>query len=283
MRASAGQRLNATAILVVFILALGVGILVGYLLDDADADADDSRVSGPPTIESIVADPDAFLGDDVFFDGRVSEVLGPRSFIVRDHPAGAGRGLLVVSRDPIASTAATRAPILEGDLVEVEGEFRNDPVEELENDLGVTFDDEPDVWPATGEDVSEGASVPTVVADEVEVTPGLFKTKPTTTAAAIVGLPNEFLGAVTSVEGKVTDIRESGAFVLDDTLLVLWPTELPAMQKGDRVEVFGTVRRFDPDQSRFDPNILDDEFFGDHLGKPVIVAEAIEGASVAPQ
>ncbi|MDP8942651.1 MAG: hypothetical protein M3N16_00785 [Actinomycetota bacterium] len=255
-------------------VGLAVGLVVGVLLFDGDSV--EAEAPTADLVSRIAADPSDYFGEDVQVGGEVSEVLGPRTFLIGGEEFGSGDALLVVTREPVTTPRgrAPSAPVLENDLVFASGEVHAFFPEELEEELGAQFKSELDVY--LNDDLRERRGDPVVVADSFSSLPRLFPVRPASSPQQVVDQAVQYFGKVTSVSGRVTDLRE-GALVLDDSLLVLMPPRVARRWSvGDRVRVLGAVRRFDRDQARAGRSDLDSPFFGVFADKPALVAESIE-------
>jgi hypothetical protein len=80
------------------------------------------------------------------------------------------------------------------------------------------------------------------------------------------------------VTGEITDVLDSGALILDERLVALtadFGERRP--REGERVEIIGPVRPFDPDQLRQGgTGPADDEVFGNFANRPAVVAQSLE-------
>ena len=271
------RRLTPGDLAVVALVMLAAGIALGFVFDDADADADDEQLEGGLVgIADIADDPERYEGTTAAIDGRVDEVFGPHSFAVGES-FGQGEQIIVVSPDEVATvdSRAAKPPVLEHDRIRAVGEVVELDVDELEDRLDVDLDQELDAF--FGDDLQERGDQSALVATDLEVLPRLLPVRDATAAAEIASTPDEFWGTVTSVTGTVTDVGEHDAFTLDHELLVLRPLGIPSLETGDRVEVVGAVRPFDPDQYRKQTDAdLDDPLFHDYANRPAIVADSVE-------
>ncbi len=256
------------------LLGAGVALLIGAVaLDD-----DDALAPIPPvetTLERIVDQPQEFLGKATFVSGQVREIISPRSFTISPW-AFSGPELLVVSKARLAAPTGRSAmrPVLEGDSVQVFGEVHRFDRSGFERDLGTSLGREFDSF--LGDDLGEREGDPAIRADRVT-----FLSRPTPIVEAgeaeeIVDRPSDFYGRVVSVSGRVSDVRPSGALVIDEELIALtadFAERRP--RQGERVRIVGPVRPFDPDQFRVE-GMPDDEILGDFANRPAVVAQSIE-------
>jgi len=256
------------------LLGVGIGLLVGAIaFDEDEAFAPVRPVE--TTLDGIVEEPQNFLGKDTFISGQVREILSPRSFTVS--PAGfLGPELLVASKAPLATPTgrSSTRPVLEGDLVQVSGEVRRFDRARFERELGTSLGREFDSF--LGDDLGEREGDPAIRADRVTL---LSRTIPIVEAAEaqeIGDRPGDFYGKVVAVSGQVSDVRPSGALVIDEELIALtadFAERRP--REGERVRIVGPVRPFDPDQFRVE-GIPDDEILGNLANRPAVVAQSIE-------
>ncbi len=256
------------------LVGVGVGLLVGAVAFDEDEALAPVRPV-ETTLEDIVDEPEEFLGESTFISGQVREILSPRAFTVS--PSGfSGPELLVVSKGRVAAptgSSATR-PVLEGDLVQVFGEVRRFDRSGFERDMGTGLEREFDSF--LGDDLGEREGDPAIRADRVTF---LSRTTPIVEASEaeeIGDRPVDFYGRIVSVTGQVSDVRPSGALVIDEELIALtadFAERRP--RQGERVRIVGPVRPFDPDQFRVE-GMPDDEILGGFANRPAVVAQSIE-------
>jgi hypothetical protein len=156
-----------------------------------------------------------------------------------------------VTKTPLAvptERSATR-PILEGDFADVRGKVERFDIAAFERDLRIDL--QPDFDSFLGKDLGEREGDPAIQARGVTFTSGITPVVESASPEAVVERPRDFYGTITSVEGRVTDILDSGALVIDDTLLALTADFGQGRpQEGQRVTIVGPVRPFDPDQPR---------------------------------
>lgn len=116
-------------------------------------DTDDA--AGVVTLDAIVANPDAYLGQTVSLVGRATQMLGARSFFMSDLSVPNGSLLVVSIYEPI--------PVITGDTVSVQGVVRRLVEAEIENEF--SFDLEDNL-------ASQLAGLPMVIADRVDLVAG---------------------------------------------------------------------------------------------------------------
>ncbi|MDQ4129945.1 MAG: hypothetical protein M3133_02965 [Actinomycetota bacterium] len=255
-----------------------LGVVVGLIVG---AQAFDDEEPLPPlrpmesTLEEIVDEPQSFLGKATFISGQVKEILSPRAFTVSPS-VFSGPELLVVSKAPLAAPtgrSATR-PVLEGDSVHVAGEVRRFDRPGFERDLDTRLGREFDSF--LGDDLDEREGDPAIRADHVTFVSRTTPIVEASEAEQIVNRPGDFYGNIVSVTGRVSDVRPSGALVIDGELLALTADFAQGRpQQGERVRIVGPVRPFDPDQFRAE-GVPDDELLGDFANRPAVVAQSIE-------
>ncbi len=270
-RRSWGSR--ALPLVIGFIVGVGVGAVVGALAFDDDDDP--APLESATTVERLLDDPEDF-GESTLVGGHVREIISPRAFTVAS--SFLGPELLVVTRDRLAAPtgrAGTR-PILEGDPVDVIGEVRDFDLAEFQREVGGTLRREFDSF--VGDDLGEREGEPAILAD---VTTFYSRTTPiaeASTAREIAARPRDFYGKIVALEGRISDVLQSGALIIDDQVIVLtaeFGQRRP--REGENVRIIGPVRPFDPDQRRADGKPLpDDEIFGTFANRPAVVAQSIE-------
>lgn len=166
--------------------------------------------------------------------------------------------------------------MLEGDAVTIAGEVQEFDIASFERYAGTDLRREFDSF--TGDDLGEREGDPAIRAESV-----VFNSRTTPVVEAgsseeVVERPRDFYGTVTSITGEVTDVRESGALIIDDRLVALtayFAQGRPA--RGDRVRIVGPVRPFDPDQVREGGRgVRDDEVLGNLANRPAVVAQSLE-------
>lgn len=268
-RRKAGAARIAAAIVGLFALGLVVGLVVDG--DDAEDGSDGARAT---SVAAVAAEPAAFLDDDVLVSAQVAEVLGPRTFVVGGGRfVEGGRRLLVVAERPIAIPSGPRAgrPLLEGDLVQVVGRVMTFDTTGFEEEIGAELE----------RDFSFFDGRPAVLAESVTVTPQLRPVAGEASVESLLGEPERFYGEVVTVRAPVKRVLRRDAFVVgegDRNLLVLTTWGEPVPEVGERVEIAGAIRRFDPDQRLPGGALADDELFGDYADQPALIAERIAGA-----
>jgi hypothetical protein len=275
-------------------LALLLAPLLGALLAPGEARA---QRTPPPrsglvaaTVDQILENPEAYAGRNVRVNGEIEAAVGPRAFTIQDRDPLFDDGLLVLSQRPLRAVptwpenARSQDAALLGDHVaSVRGTVRLMDLRSLERDLDVDLDDRL---------FAGGERRPVVVADWVDVAARARDT----TVDAILDEPERFVGQVVTVYGELNreyGLRaftiEDGDLLFDDALLVVTPVpvralpawRLPAVDERD-VRVTGTVRRLDvPGLERTLGIDLDDELFAGWDGRPVVVATAIDGLTLA--
>ena len=263
---------RALPLFIGFIVGLGVGALVAALLiDDED---DDPAAEVGTTVERILDDPDDF-GESTLVTGFVREIISPRAFTVAS--SFVGRDLLVVTDDPLATPTRRRAtrPILEGDRVSVIGDPRNFDLAEFEDEVGATLRREFDSF--VGDDLGEREGDPAILATTATFYSRTTPVAEANTAEEVAAQPSGFYGKIVALEGRITDVLESGALIIDDTVIVLTADFAQrAPREGENVRIIGPVRPFDPDQRAAGKGPPDDEIFGTFANRPAVVAQSIE-------
>lgn len=254
-----------SAVSIGIVLAAAAAAVLLAVFDDDDRDG--SRSAPPVELSARVAHtPALFYGRELALAGEVTDVLGPRTFAIGGEGFLPDDRLLVVARRPVAAPGGRpeARPILERDIVQVEGTVRVMDVARLERELGVDL-------PAR---VNAADGDPVLVADAVDVTPRLLAIGGRAPAAAIARAPGRYVGRLVSVEGRVTDVLRDGVVVLDGRVPVLLAGDRgPTLESGDTVRVRGAVRRLDLDAFRREGlGDFDDRLFGDFARAPVIVA-----------
>lgn len=271
---------TALALIAGLFLGAAVALPIGAL-----ALADDQEAARPvaetpllaTTLQRIVTEPGDFLGQSVGVAGEVREVLSPHAFTVGQE-GFLGPDLLVVTARPLTVPTGRSGsrPLLEGDLAAVRGEVREFDLEAFEGEVGRDLRREFDSF--VGDDLRERIGNPAVLADSVTFTSAATPVADARAAREIVEEPGAFYGKIASVNGRVTRVLPSGAFVLDNRLVVL-TADLGERRPGvnQRVSVLGPVRPFDPDQFRSTrAGTVDDDLFGDFVNRPALVAQSIE-------
>ena len=90
----------------------------------------------PETLESVVDNPEAYLGETLTVVGEVVETYDSQAFIVREEEYfAADEGLLVVMDDKTASLPSL------GEYVELSGEVQQFVAADLEKDFNMALDD----------------------------------------------------------------------------------------------------------------------------------------------
>ena len=266
--------LAVTPILLALVVGVAIGIVVGGLVFD-DGDDDQSPPAGGTAVERVLDDPGEF-GESTFVSGNVREIISPRAFTVAS--SFAGPELLVVTSDRLAAPTGREGtrPLLEGDPVDVIGEVRDFDLAEFQREVGGTLRREFDSF--IGDDLGEREGEPAILAD---VTTFYSRTTPiaeASTAAEIATRPRDFYGRIVTLDGRISDVLQSGALIIDDEVIVLtaeFGQRRP--RQGENVRITGPVRPFDPDQRRTRGNALpDDEIFGSFENRPAVVAQSIE-------
>ncbi len=256
------------------LLGAGVGLLVGALSFDDDDSLPPLRPA-ETALEGIVEEPEEFLGKATFVSGQVREIISPKAFTVSP-PGFSGPELLVVSKTRLAAPTgrSARRPILEGDSVQAVGEVRRFDRSGFERDLGTSLGREFDSF--LGDDLGEREGDPAIRADHVTFVSRTTPIVEAGEAEEIVERPGEFYGSIVSVTGRVSDVRPSGALVIDGELIALTADFAERRPRpGERVRIVGPVRPFDPDQFRVE-GMPDDEILGDFANRPAVVAQSIE-------
>jgi hypothetical protein len=241
-----------------------IAVIATAWVDDEGAAAP-TRSEGIVTAGEVARSPASFAGRNVIVAGEVSDVLGPRAVAIGGDGFLPDDRLLVVARNPVGAPGGREAarPLLEGDLVLVDGTADVLEPADLQRELGVELSDRLDRL----------AGDPVVVADEVVIAPRLRELAGRRSVAAIAENPQRYLGRIVGVEGTVTRTLPGGAVMLDDAVLVLRPGAAEAPSVGERLSVRGAVRRFDLDALRREGiGDFDDRLFGDLADTPVIVA-----------
>jgi hypothetical protein len=267
---------SGLAVPVALLLGVGLGLVIGAFAFD-DEENEPRPAVAKTTLERIVDDPQSFVNDPAEVSGQVREILSPRAFTVGQF-GFLGPDLLVVTKAPLATPTgrSSTRPILEGDAVTVAGEVRRFDLAVFERDVGVSLRREFDSF--VGDDLGERAGDPAVLADSARFSARTTPVAEARSTEEIVERPRDFYGRIVSVSGRVSDVRPSGALILDEELVAL-TADLgqPRPREGDRVRVVGPVRPLDPDQLRLDgPSQPDDEILGNFANRPAVVAQSIE-------
>lgn len=257
-RAAIGLALALFALVAALIFALG---------NDDQSEADGPQPSLLVNAAAVAEKPARWLRRDVTVAGEITDVVGPGAYVVGTPGAAAFNGLLVVSREPHGIPQAQR-PLLENDSVQVSGEIRTFAREDLEAEFGRGIED----------DLTDRNGDPVLVADQILVVPRLLPIGEPATISSILDRPRAHIGSIVSVAGRVTDVYERGALVLDRRIVVLLSRTAGALPgRGDRIRVTGAVRPYDLDElTTRAPDDVDDDLFGDLVERPAIVAYAIE-------
>ena len=271
-RRSWGAR--ALPLVIGFIVGAGVGVVVTLAFFDDDDD-DPAALEGGTTVERVLDDPEDF-GESTFVSGHVREIISPRSFTLAS--SFLGPELLVVTSDRLAAPtgrSATR-PLLEGDPVDVIGDVRDFDLAEFQREVGATLRREFDSF--LGDDLAEREGEPAMLADVTTFYSRATPVAEASTAEEIAARPRDFYGKIVALEGRISDVLQSGALIIDDEVIVL-TAEFGQRQprQGENVRIIGPVRPFDPDQRRAGGKALpDDEIFGTFANRPAVVAQSIE-------
>ncbi len=258
-------------------VAAVAGFVLGFFVFEDNGNGEQPVAGRPALIDRIAGQPGNFTGRSVLVTGVVKEILSPRVFSIARQGL-AGPNVLVVAPTQVAAPTAGSGsrPILEGDVAYVTGTVRRfDPVK-YRRDTGVDLSADAYAFPGTG--LNGRIGEPAIRATLVTFTGSTTPIVEGATAKEIPQRPREFYDKIVSVDGRVTTVLPSGAFVIDDALLMLTADLTQAKpRKGERVRVVGPVRPFDPDQRRVGAKPLPgDELFGRFANRPALVAQSIE-------
>jgi len=139
----------------IFVLAIVVGIIVLAVMN---AGPEQTNAS----IAQIQANPERYMNENVTVSGSVTALVGDRGFVLGGtFSAGS---LLVLSADPLPSTVVEQqeVPLGLSQVVQVTGQLRQFDQAELEQELGMDFDEET---------ISNFGGQPVLVAQEIVITP----------------------------------------------------------------------------------------------------------------
>jgi hypothetical protein len=96
------------------------------------------------TVGEILNDPASFIGQSVTVDSTINSTVGQNAFVL--NPDNVDEGLLVVGRGPFSRPDATgdegNATLSEGDRVQVSGVVRIFSLSEVEQELGISLNEE---------------------------------------------------------------------------------------------------------------------------------------------
>lgn len=231
------RKQNGTLIAVLVLLIAG---LLLWALSATFADDDDS--AGPDvgvTLTEVAEDPSEFYGERVVVSGQIERVHAEDDVITRSSTAagftlGRDAEIAVVGSD-IAELAAIAAneELAEGDVVQVSGTVREFNLPEIEEDLGVDFDD--DLF---------GRERAAIVADQVNLVP-VVPSQGERLAISTEELeddPTRYFGRQVTVTGaSVTDVLSPRVFAISDEVLVVSPAALQGLETGEETRVSGTA------------------------------------------
>jgi hypothetical protein len=247
----------------------GVLLLAAVVVAVALSGGDD-ETEGPPqplSVSSVVSSPASYFRRTVGLSGEVSEVLGPRAVLLGGREFQGGDSLLVVSEEPITSPRGGEGsrPVVENDILSAVGKVRLFDRRELEDQLGAPL----------SKSLARFDEEPVLVARWTAVTPRLLAPRGVVPVDDIVDRPRAHIGELVSVQGRVSDVLDGGAFVLDRRLLVVGGGgEAEGLRPGDRVRLVAAVRPLDPDQAPR-RGALDEQLFGELSQRPVLIADSI--------
>ncbi len=251
-----------------------------------------SRPAGV-TVGEVVANVDAYLGQEVSVAGDVDDMLGPHAFTIEDDSVLTHAELPILIERPLAGAAGCPlgvGPLEDGGRllpshVLVTGTVRQFDPAALDGWLGL------DPGDARRE---EWSGRPVLVAHSIVPRPVSLGWQ-AATVDAVARPPDLYLGRDVTVRGVVYEAVGQRAFVLEDDDLLLDEELLvvaadPLLDRdgrplaigtlvGRRVWVTGTVRPFAlADVERELSASLGDGFFGAWRGRPAIVARSIRPA-----
>jgi hypothetical protein len=252
-------------------------------------------------INNIHDDPEMFYGQQVAVLGQVQELVGEQgqAFAIGANRADSDILILVDTMGPTGQTGqmgqVNMAEIQEDAWVWLSGvvhEFTRD--EDGQQDqtgttgqLGAQFDALFD-----DDDFAEYEGQPVIVLQELMV----LAPAPTHEVNDIINDTDEYIGQQVTVTGRIVDVINQHAFVLegddgllglgligDQDLLIVAEQEIDPrlLHENVIVQVSGMVEEFHADDTTRFPNLgVEDGAFGDFDGQAVIVAETIQAIAV---
>lgn len=221
--------------------------------------------------EEVVNETEQLIGQTVTVRSQPVEKISPYAFTISDEQFFGNEPIVVVN----ASGEPFVFPPEEDTEVQVTGEVRQFVVAELEQELGVDFDEDLYV---------EFEDRPAIIAQSMAPAPD---------PGAITEEPAQYYGERLAVKGEVADIVAPNIFTLNDEelfagedLLVLYPTPGELVEEDQSVAVTGELRAFvvaelerDYDLG-WDPGVVE-ELEAEFADKPVLVADTVYQSAIS--
>lgn len=223
-----------------------LGGLAGALVSGCDRDAAETTAPPTPTTENVAESPMQYLGKKLTLTGEVDAVYGDRAFELEGNEAFFDSSLLVLTRSPVRLAGQM---VRDDDRVSVTGTVRNFVVADLERDLD---------WDLTPELEVEWRNKPALVADSISslAEQARWAEKDTEREGVLLGLvsmfyvpdPKALSGQKIELDGvPVQEVMGDGVWVganHSGRVFVAGAEskKLPKLQRGDRVDVVGTIR-----------------------------------------
>ncbi len=251
-------------------------LLLALILIPLFADDDSAGPELGATVSDITDNPAEYLGETVTVSGEVDRALGTRAFTIGGQEFYGGDTLLVVSANPLPTTAGRPADdaLLTNDIIQVTGPVRRFNVAEFEEAIGT----EPEEGVFT-----QYEGQPAVIARSVDLTPRTGAARNQSVPVTIGNLadnPQEYLGQVVTVSAPVTNILSPNAFALGGQVLVVGSgKEAPggSLTEGNVLQVTGPYRQFDLAEFERELGVdLQDELFADWGDRPALLARQIQ-------
>lgn len=263
-------------------IALGlVTVLMGACAESplqTEAPADSTNV----TTEEVAENTEDYVGQTVTVRSEPIDKVGDSSFTVSDEQFFGSEPILVINASGVPFTLPEEG----GVEVQVTGEVRNFVVSDIDQEYNLGLD------PAA---YQEYENQPAIIAQSIALTPE---------PGEITQNPEQYYGETLAVTGEVEDIRNEGAFTLDEDkllgaedLLVVYATpkaetgqpqpsaDLPAISDGETVAVTGVLRPFVVSEFERDYDLTWDldvqrQLEAEYSNRPVLVATGVYPSAI---
>lgn len=241
------------------------------------------------TLDEILDDPEAYLGQTVAVEGRVNVVKGNGTFTIASNTLVDANEVLVVGAANEQFDQAVQA----GNTLRVTGTVRRLTVAEIERELSLDLDPEveaefsnkPVIVATLIDPMGEAAPTDATAMPEATATSNMGDDQ--ITVADLVANQDQYIGKTVTITEEIDQVISPTLFSVDEDaplqggidndLLVIGGQNDQQLGRDQLVTIVGTVQQFD--QAAIEQaagSQLDANFVQDWTGRIVIMADSIE-------